>query len=850
MTTPMLRQYKEIKSQAGEAIVFFRLGDFYEMFGEDAKVAAPILEIALTTREAGQGKKIAMCGVPYHAADGYLSKLVSAGYKVAICEQVEDPQEAKGIVKREIVRVVTPGTIDILASETKNNYLASVYREKEWGLAYLDITTGDFRILQTFSLTTLQAELNRIAPSELIIPEDKGSLQNIFAEYYLTTIDKAWSKKTELLSERFPHQADLLEQFPIAAQAAAGLWQYINHNIPHTDQHHILEISTALQGKTMVLDRWTRKNLELVESLRSKDEKDTLFAVLNHTKTAFGTRLLRNWIQQPLIEAEEIENRLEIVEELTSNTFLRSDLQKALEGIYDLERLLGKLSLGRAKAHDMLSLSSTLSHLPTVRNIIQENNSQTLKGYLPALSTLDELAKVLGEALNPEAPASLKEANLIKKGFSAEVDSLREISSGGKEWIAELEKKERERTTIRSLKIGYNKVFGYYIEVTNANAHLVPEDYIRKQTLVNAERFITPELKDYEQRILTAQEKLINLEYEIFQNLIQQALQKSREIIQAAQALAEIDVFVSLAETAIRYNYQRPKINCEGIIEISEGRHPVVERITEHYVPNDTYLSPSKHLALVTGPNMAGKSTYLRQIALIVLLAQIGSFVPARKANLALTDCIFTRVGASDSLAAGESTFMVEMKEVAYILAHATPNSLIILDEVGRGTATFDGLSLAWAIVEYLVENTSLQTKTLFATHYHELTQLEEYYPQVFNLHVAVKEKGDDIVFLHKIIPGKADRSYGIQVAKIAGLPKPLLKRAAVILKELEASSPSSKHIKVMEDNMLQPSLFENPPLHPLLKELQDLDVDNLTPRQALDYLYDLVFRIQSSQII
>lgn len=850
MTTPMLRQYKEIKSQAGEAIVFFRLGDFYEMFGEDAKVAAPILEIALTTREAGQGKKIAMCGVPYHAADGYLSKLVSAGYKVAICEQVEDPQEAKGIVKREIVRVVTPGTIDILASETKNNYLASVYREKEWGLAYLDITTGDFRILQTFSLTTLQAELNRIAPSELIIPEDKRSLQNIFAEYYLTTIDKAWSKKTELLSERFPYQAGLLEQFPIAAQAAAGLWQYINHNIPHTDQHHILEISTALQGKTMVLDRWTRKNLELVESLRSKDEKDTLFAVLNHTKTAFGTRLLRNWIQQPLIEAEEIENRLEIVEELTNNTFLRSDLQKALEGIYDLERLLGKLSLGRAKAHDMLSLSSTLSHLPTVRNIIQENNSQTLKGYLPALSTLDELAKVLGEALNPEAPASLKEANLIKKGFSAEVDSLREISSGGKEWIAELEKKERERTTIRSLKIGYNKVFGYYIEVTNANAHLVPEDYIRKQTLVNAERFITPELKDYEQRILTAQEKLINLEYEIFQNLIQQALQKSREIIQAAQALAEIDVFVSLAETAIRYNYQRPKINCEGIIEISEGRHPVVERITEHYVPNDTYLSPSKHLALVTGPNMAGKSTYLRQIALIVLLAQIGSFVPARKANLALTDCIFTRVGASDSLAAGESTFMVEMKEVAYILAHATPNSLIILDEVGRGTATFDGLSLAWAIVEYLVENTSLQTKTLFATHYHELTQLEEYYPQVFNLHVAVKEKGDDIVFLHKIIPGKADRSYGIQVAKIAGLPKPLLKRAAVILKELEASSPSSKHIKVMEDNMLQPSLFENPPLHPLLKELQDLDVDNLTPRQALDYLYDLVFRIQSSQII
>ena len=583
MTTPMLRQYKEIKSQTGEAIVFFRLGDFYEMFGEDAQLAAPILEIALTAREAGKGEKIPMCGVPYHAVDGYLSKLVSAGYKVAICEQVEDPQTAKGIVKREVVRVVTPGTTDIIGSETKNNFLAGVYKAKEWGLAYLDITTGSFCILQSASLQLILAELHRIEPAELVLPREQGVAPDFFQEYYQSVVDKNWFSKTEELKNRFPEQAGLLEEMNAAAKAAAGLWQYGLENIPNSEQSHILEISTVEQNATMILDKWTRRNLELVDSLRGDGEKHTLYSVLNLTKTAFGARLLRNWIQQPLLDIRKIEERLAKVEELANNTFLRRDLHKLFEAVYDLERLLGKLALGRANARDMLALGSTLSLMPQVRNIIMGNSSQELKSYIPALSTLDELAATLRDALNPEAPASIREGSIIKNGFSEEVDKLRAISSGGKEWIARLENQERERTKIRSLKIGYNKVFGYYIEVTNANSHLVPEDYIRKQTLVNAERFITPELKEYEQQVLTAQERLIDLEYEIFLDLKEQVLKHSAHIIKAAQALAEMDVFVSLAEVAVRYDYHKPEIRNDGIINILEGRHPVVERLTNHF---------------------------------------------------------------------------------------------------------------------------------------------------------------------------------------------------------------------------------------------------------------------------
>ncbi|HHV65048.1 MAG TPA: DNA mismatch repair protein MutS [Peptococcaceae bacterium] len=847
--TPMLKQYQEIKKRVPGTIVFFRLGDFYEMFGDDAKIAAPLLEIALTARDAGKGTKIPMCGVPYHAVDNYLAKLVAAGYKVAICEQVEDPQTSKGIVKRDIVRIVTPGTLDIIASETENNYLACVYKEKEWGLAYLDVTTGDFRIMQTPLLQNLQAELNRINPAELILAQD-SIYKEIFTDYYLTAIDKNWFRKTEELIDRFSEQTELWQLMPVATKAAAGLWQYLKYSIPNSQQNHIFKVATSSQNSTMLLDKWTRRNLELVQSIRTNDEKGTLFSILNQTKTAFGARLLRNWIQQPLLDPRAIEERLATVQELTENTFLRKDLQKALEAVYDLERLLGKISLGRASARDLLALASTLAVLPQIRTIIAENNSQTLKKYLGNLSGLDELAEELTAAINPEAPYSLKEGGIIKSGYSSEVDHLRSISSGGKEWIARLEQQERERTKIKSLKVGYNKVFGYYIEITNANAHLVPENYQRKQTLVNAERFITPELKEYEQQVLTAQDKLINLENELFNQLKAKVLAKSSAIMRASQSLAEIDVFVSFAEVAMLYDYHKPELRSDGTILIQEGRHPVVERLTDNFVPNDTYLTPKKHLALITGPNMAGKSTYMRQVALIVLMAQIGSFVPAQKASISVVDCIYTRVGAADNLAAGQSTFMVEMNEVAYILKNATKDSLIILDEVGRGTATFDGLSLAWAIAEYILDNESLKTKTLFATHYHELTQLEERNPAVFNLHVAVKEQGEDIIFLHKILPGKADRSYGLQVAKIAGLPKPLLQRAALILGELEKSSVQRKVVKAVDSHFLQPSLFDTTQTHPLLKEIEELDLDNLTPRQALDYLYDLASRIHNSQII
>lgn len=852
MSTPMLQQYYEIKKRVPDAILFFRMGDFYEMFGEDAEIAAPVLEIVLTARDAGKGSKIPMCGIPHHAADGYLGKLVAAGYKVGICEQIEDAQASKGIVKRDIVRIVTPGTIDTINTETKNNYLACVTKDKEWGLAYIDITTGDFRVSQTPSLQDLLAELNRIEPAELLLSQEMvTAVSKLFSQFYLTTIDKSWFRNKNELIAKFQEQTQLLEELPVACKAATALWLYVKTNIPHSEQDHIINISTCHQQSLMTLDNWTRRNLELVDSLREKNDKGTLFSVLNLTKTAFGGRLLRNWIQQPLINEASIGERLANVEELTKNTFLRQDLQKALTKVYDLERLLGKLSYSKANARDILAMAQTLSCLESIRQIITDNNSLNLVKYLHLLSGLDKLAQELTLAINPEAPLSLKDGNIIQSGYSQEIDDLREISSGGREWIARLENQERERTKIRSLKISYNKVFGYYIEITNANAHLVPEDYQRKQTLVNAERFITPELKEYEQRILTAQDKLNTLEYEIFSTLRDELLSLSPRIMEASQALAEIDVFVSLAEVAIQNNYVKPEISHDGTINITEGRHPVVEKLSanQSFVPNDTLLSENKQLALITGPNMAGKSTYLRQVALIVLMAQIGSYVPAQKASISLVDRIFTRVGASDNLASGQSTFMVEMTEVAHILSNATNNSLIILDEVGRGTATFDGLSLAWAITEFLVENPSLKAKTLFATHYHELTELEEMYPEVFNLHVAVRDQEENIVFLHKILPGKVDKSYGLYVAKIAGVPLPILKRAAIILGELENTS-TQRNLQDIKTELLQPSLFPVPKTHPLLEEIAKLDVDSLTPRQALEYLYDLTYRVHSSQVI
>ncbi|HZK52712.1 MAG TPA: DNA mismatch repair protein MutS [Desulfosporosinus sp.] len=844
MTTPMMLQYRGIKEKSPGTILFYRLGDFYEMFGEDAELAAPILQIALTGRDAGDGKRIAMCGVPYHALDNYLSKLVKAGHKVAICEQVEDAKNTKGIVKRDIIRIVSPGTLTESVPERTNHYLASVYHDTSWGLAFLDLSTGEFSIFQTPELDDLLTELSRINPAELLLSPELMKRSKTWAGYYCSLREqKTFSGKA--LIKHFLGQHDLFKEFPVATQAATALWTYLLETMPGVDPTHIIEVTTFRSEHWMFLDQWTRRNLELTESLRSVEKKGTLLSILDLTQTAFGGRLLKNWIEKPLLRQEAIDQRLQVIEELTSDAFLRRDLFKLLSGVYDLERLMGKVSYGTANAKDLLALAQTLALLPEIRTLLTTSSAESLKSKASLLNGLDLFVHKLQNALDPNPPISLRDGNIIKTGYSQEVDELRSISTGGKAWVAQLETAERERTGIRSLKIGYNKVFGYYIEITHANAHLSPPDYQRKQTLSNAERFITPELKEYEQKIVGAEEKLKDLEYQLLLILREEVRTHAKIILHIAQILAEIDVFVSLAEVAVRNHYVRPEIKDDGQILITEGRHPVIEQMLEPgvFVPNDTLMSQSLQLALITGPNMAGKSTYMRQVALIVLMAHIGSFVPAKKASITLVDRIFTRVGASDDLAAGQSTFMVEMKEVAHILKYATSNSLIILDEIGRGTATFDGLSIAWAVTEYLVEHPKFNPITLFATHYHELTHLQDNFPKLLNLHVGVKERGEDIVFLHKILPGKADHSYGIQVARLAGLPQDLLKRARTLLLELESTQPELVSSDLSE-KATQFSFFDVPQTHPLLEEISKLPLEDMTARQALQYLFDLRERI------
>jgi len=848
MTTPMMQQYRSIKAKAPDSILFFRLGDFYEMFGKDAEVAAPILQIALTGRDAGEGKRIPMCGVPYHALDNYLSKLVNSGHKVAICEQVEESKDSKGIVKRDIIRIVSPGTLTESVSDRSNHYLASVYYTEHWGLAFLDLSTGEFTIFQTTDLDVLLTEVSRINPAELLLPPELMKKRKLWVRYYCTVRDRK-TFDGQAMRDHFQGQEGLFQEFPIATQAATGLWTYLLETMPGVDPTHIVEIKTYRSERWMFLDQWTRRNLELTESLRGVEKKGTLLSVLDLTQTAFGGRLLKHWIDKPLLIQDEIEGRLNSIEELISDSFLRKDLFKLLSEVYDLERLMGKVSYGTANAKDLLSLTQTLALLPEIRALLSSSAAETLKNKVPNLDGLKGFVTKLQNALNSNPPLSLREGNIIKTGYSKEVDELRNIATGGKEWVAQLENAERERTGIRSLKIGYNKVFGYYIEITHANANLVPTDYQRKQTLSNAERFITPELKEYELKIIGAEEKLKELEYELFLALREDVRTYTKIILQVAQVLAETDVFVSLAEVAVRNHYVRPRIKNDGQILITEGRHPVVEEMLEHssFVPNDTNMSGSQHLALITGPNMAGKSTYMRQVALIVLMAHMGSFVPANKASITLVDRIFTRVGASDDLAAGQSTFMVEMQEVAHILKYASEKSLIILDEIGRGTATYDGLSIAWAVTEHLAQNPEFNPKTLFATHYHELTQLQDDFSGLFNLHVGVKERGEDIVFLHKILPGRADRSYGIQVARLAGLPQELLKRAKTLLLELESSEPVHNLSNPVGD-VTQFTLFDVPQIHPLLQEIEKLPLEDMTARQALQYLFDLRERIQSTE--
>ncbi len=875
--TPMMQQYMETKAQYRDCILFYRLGDFYEMFYEDALTASKALEITLTGKNCGQEEKAPMCGVPYHAVEGYLNKLVSMGHKVAICEQVEDPREAKGIVKREVVRVVTPGTnLDVQAlEEGKNNYLMSiVWLPGRAGLSVADVTTGEYFLTETEDAKRLMDEINKYVPSEIICNEaflvsgiDTDDLKNRLG-VTIYTLDNAYFDETQCrrcLKRHF--KVDSLrglgiEDFPSGVIAAGSMLQYLYEN-QKTNLEHFTHLYPYLTGKYMLLDSAARRNLELTETLREKRKSGSLLGVLDKTKTAMGARLMRSFLEQPLIDKDTIEERLDAVEELTAQSLMRDEIREYLNPIYDLERLLGKISYKSANPRDFLALKSSLSMLPHIKTVLSDARCAALCRIREQIDTMEDIVSLIENAILEEPPISIREGGLIKDGFDENVDTLRHARTEGKNWLAELEQADRERTGIRNLRIRYNKVFGYYFEVTNSYKELVPDDYVRRQTLANAERYTTPRLKELEDTILNAQDKLCVLEYDIFCGIREKIAERIERIQRTAKAVAGLDVFASLSLTAERNRYVRPKLNQKGVIDIKDGRHPVVEQMIQNdmFIPNDTYLDNGRHcISVITGPNMAGKSTYMRQTALIVLMAQIGSFVPARKADIGIVDRIFTRVGASDDLASGQSTFMVEMSEVANILRNASANSLLILDEIGRGTSTFDGLAIAWAVIEHISNRKLLGAKTLFATHYHELTELEGRMNNVNNYCIAVREKGDDIVFLRKIIKGGADKSYGIQVARLAGVPDLIIDRAKEIVEQLvgnditekiqsvAADTPAEKKKRTHYDevDMSQMSLFDTVTDEDVIKELMETDISNLTPLDALNTLYRLQSRLKN----
>lgn len=877
--TPMMKQYMETKSQYQDCILFYRLGDFYEMFFEDALTASRELEITLTGKNCGQEEKAPMCGVPYHAVEGYLNRLVAKGYKVAICEQVEDPKTTKGIVKREVVRIVTPGTnLDTQAlDETKNNYIMCiVYIADRYGVSVADISTGDYFVTEIPDSAKLLDEIYRFSPSEIICNE----------AFYMSGVDMDGMKDRlgitiySLESWYFDDEVcrkKLLEHFEVSSFAGLGLADYdcgiisagaLLQYLLETQKNslsNLTHITPYAAGKFMMIDSSTRRNLELCETLREKQKRGSLLWVLDKTKTAMGARTLRKYVEQPLIDKTEIIRRLDAVQELKEQAISREEIREYLSPVYDLERLITKIAYGSANPRDLTAFRSSLEMLPALLYILQEMKAELLKDLAVDLDPLEDLCILVKKAIREDPPIAMKEGNIINNGYNEEVDKLRRAKSDGKDWLAKLENDEREKTGIKNLKIKYNKVFGYYLEVTNSYKEMVPEYYTRKQTLANAERYITPELKELEDMILGAEDKLYALEYELYSEVRDLIASQIERIQKTAKAVAALDAFASLALVAERNNYVRPKINEKGVIDIKEGRHPVVERMipNEMFISNDTYLDDKKHrISIITGPNMAGKSTYMRQTALIALMAQIGSFVPAKSANIGLSDRIFTRVGASDDLASGQSTFMVEMTEVANILRNATSKSLLILDEIGRGTSTFDGLSIAWAVIEYISDSRLLGAKTLFATHYHELTELEGKIDNVNNYCIAVKEKGDDIVFLRKIVKGGADKSYGIQVAKLAGVPELVIGRAKEIVEELSdeditarVSEIASKErvvkkkpkVKKYDDvDIAQMSLFDTVKDDDVLEELKNLDVGNMTPIDALNTIYRLQNKLKN----
>ncbi len=872
--SPMMQEYVKTKEQYKDCILFYRLGDFYEMFFQDALTVTKELELTLTGKDCGLEERAPMCGVPFHAAEAYINRLIEKGYKVAICEQVEDPKKAKGLVKREVIRVVTPGTTLDAASldESRNNYLMSVVAtEGRFGCAIADITTGDCFLTEVDKPQKLLDEINKFVPAEIICNDaffmsgvDTEDLKNrlgicvfpLDAWYF----DDGLCKRT--LMEHF-HVNALeglgIQDYDSGVIASGALFLYLQET-QKSALSHMAGIRPYAAEKFMLIDSSSRRNLELVETLREKNKRGSLLWVLDKTKTAMGARTLRSYVEQPLIDAEKINERLEALEELNQSPMLRDEIREYLNPVYDLERLISRISYQSANPRDLIAFSSSLEMLPYIRQIIKDFNSPLLTKICEDMDPLEDIAQLIRSAIVEEPPLAQKDGGIIREGYNSDVDKFRRSRTDGKKWLTELEARERERTGIKNLKIKYNRVFGYSLEVTNSFKDLVPENYIRKQTLTNAERYITQELKDLEDMILGAEDKLYALEYELFCNVRDKVGAEVVRIQKTAKAVAALDVFASLALVAQRNNFVRPKINENGVLDIKNGRHPVVEQMIENdmFIANDTYLdNQKKRISIITGPNMAGKSTYMRQTALIVLMAQIGSFVPAEKANIGIVDRIFTRVGASDDLASGQSTFMVEMTEVANILRNATSRSLLILDEIGRGTSTFDGLAIAWAVIEHISDTKLCGAKTLFATHYHELTELEGKIPGVNNYCIAVKEKGDDIVFLRKIVKGGADKSYGIQVARLAGVPDPVIRRAKELVEELsdaditaavkDLAAPKKKQ-KIVYDqvDMAQMSLFDTVQDNDIVEEIKNLDMSHLTPMEAMNILYNLQNKIQN----
>ncbi len=879
--TPVFKQWHAAKQQYPDVLLLFRMGDFYEMFGEDAEIAARELELTLTSRKAGALARMPMCGVPYHAIDRYLAELIRKGYRAALCDQVEDPKKAKGLVRREVTRVVTAGTLveDELLDKTDHNFLLSVGRvDDRYGLAVVDISTGDFLVTEPSAMrpdasekpelpggagqgvppeiAAVLDEATRLAPTELLLSPEVAQetdltelLGNALGAPVTVAEDEGVRFKTaeEELREHFGVESLRgygCEELPAAVEAAAQALRYLKHThlegIPH-----LSGITTYSTQDFLFIDAATRRNLELTASIRDNRREGSLLALLDRTRTAMGGRLLRSWLLQPLVDVERINERLDAVDELVRNRLMAEELAEHLREVADLERLTSRASAGRANARDLVALRNSLRRLPVIRETLRSAETELLGRLRGETEELEELKALLEASVADDPPQLLTEGGLICDGYSEQLDELRDIASGGKRWIAELQAKERARTGIEKLKVGYNKVFGYYLEVTRANAHLVPEDYDRKQTLTGAERYITPELKEQEAKILGAEERMQEVEYDLFCAVRERVAEQAEPLLGTARALAAIDVLACLAEVGIEYDYARPEVDYSEAIEITGGRHPVVERASgqEPFVPNDALLDRERHqMLIVTGPNMSGKSTYLRQVALVVLMAQMGGFVPAGSARIGIADRIFTRVGASDDLASGRSTFMVEMNETANIMNNATDRSLVILDEIGRGTSTFDGVSIAWAVAEHLIAQ--IGARTLFATHYHHLNELEQLFEKVENLKIVVREQGDEIIFLRKIEPGGTQRSYGIQVARLAGLPPSVVDRAKEVLHSLEREdlgrevAPSQEAAgKIAPTVQLQ--LFEGAP-HPVVEELKELDVENMTPVQALQTLAEL----------